>query len=115
MQETAEPVPVEREPHHTWIFQNQYVRVLDVVLAPGESTLFHTHSHDSIAVQLTDATVQEQMLEREWRPALRLLPSDSRYMQGANAPYTHRVKNVGSTPFHVIDIELLGEGEPNKR
>jgi len=35
-------------------------------------------------------------------------------MQGAHAPYTHRVKNVGSTPFHVMDIELLGENEPSK-
>ena len=44
-----EPLPVEQEPHHRWGFQNQYVRVLDVLLAPGDSTLFHTHSHDSIA------------------------------------------------------------------
>ena len=105
----TEPVPVEQEPHHQWIFENQYVRVLDVVLAPGESTLFHTHSHDSIAVRLTDAAVQEQPFNKEWRPASRLLPGDSRYMKGTPEPYTHRVKNVGSTPFHVIDIELLGD------
>jgi len=109
-----EPVPVEQEPHHRWIFENQYVRVLDVVLAPGESTLFHTHSHDNIAVRLTDSTVQEQPLDKEWGPPSKILPGDSRYMQGAHAPYTHRVKNVGSTPFHVMDIELLGENEPSK-
>jgi quercetin dioxygenase-like cupin family protein len=103
----TEPVPVEQEPHHQWIFENQYVRVLDVVLAPGESTLFHAHSHDSIAVRLTDAAVQEQPFNKEWRPASRLLPGDSRYMKGTPEPYTHRVKNVGSIPFHVIDIELL--------
>jgi quercetin dioxygenase-like cupin family protein len=40
---------VEQEPHHRWGFQNQYVRVLDVLLAHGDSTLFHPHSHDSIA------------------------------------------------------------------
>jgi len=34
----TEPVPVEREPHHRWTFEDQYVRVLDVVLASGEST-----------------------------------------------------------------------------
>ena len=38
MRGETEPVPVEREPHHRWTFENQYVRVLDVVLAPGEST-----------------------------------------------------------------------------
>ena len=102
-----QPVPVDQEPHHRWIFENQYVRVLDVVLAPGESTLFHTHSHDNVAVRLSDSTVQDQPFGKEWRPASRLLPGDSRYMQGTQTPYTHRVKNVASTPFHVIDIELL--------
>jgi beta-alanine degradation protein BauB len=105
----SQPVPVEQEPHHRWIFENQYVRVLDVVLAPGESTMFHTHSHDSIAVRLTDSTVQEQPFGKEWRPASRLLPGDSRYMQGAQRAYTHRIKNAGSTPFHVIDVELLSD------
>jgi beta-alanine degradation protein BauB len=61
----TEPVPVEQEPHHRWIFENQYVRVLDVVLAPGESTLFHTHSHDSVGVRLTDASAQEQPFNKE--------------------------------------------------
>jgi quercetin dioxygenase-like cupin family protein len=107
--QASEPVPVEQEPHHRWIFENQYVRVLDVVLAPGESTLFHTHSHDSIAVRLTDSKVQEQPADGEWKPASRVLPGESRYMEATNKPYTHRVKNIGNTPFHVIDIELLGE------
>jgi hypothetical protein len=38
---------------------------------------------------------------------LNLMPGNVRYAEGANTPYTHRVTNVGSTPFHVIDIELL--------
>jgi hypothetical protein len=105
----TEAVPLEQEPHHRWMFENQNVRVLDVVLAPGESTLCHTHSHDSIAVRLTDASAQEQPFNKEWRPASRLLPGDSRYMKGTPELYIHRVKDVGSTPFHVIDIELLGD------
>lgn len=107
--QASEPVPVEQEPHHRWIFENQYVRVLDVVLAPSESTLFHTHSHDSIAVRLTDSQVQEQPAHGEWRPASKMIPGESRSMEGTKRPYTHRVKNVGNTPFHVIDVELLGE------
>jgi quercetin dioxygenase-like cupin family protein len=105
----TEPIPVEREPHHRWIFENQYVRVLDVVLAPGQSTLFHTHSHDSIAVRLTDSTVREQPFGKEWRAPSKLLPGQSRYMQGTQEPYTHRIENIGKTLFHVIDIELLGD------
>jgi hypothetical protein len=83
------------------------VRVLDVLLASGESTLFHTHSHDSIAVQLSEASIQQQVFEKNWQPALKLIPGNVTYAEGAKAPYTHRVKNVGSTTFHVVDIELL--------
>jgi quercetin dioxygenase-like cupin family protein len=104
---SSQPLPVEQEPHHRWEFQNQYVRVLDVLLAPGESTLFHTHSHDSIAVRLTEATVQEQVFGKEWRPPSKVMPGYVRYVESTESPYTHRIRNVGTTPFHVIDIELL--------
>jgi len=101
-----EPVPVQQEPHHHPIFQNQYVLVLDVVLAPGETTLFHTHSHDNIAVHLNQAQVQAQRLGEDWQPATQDVPGRVNYAEGAKAPYTHRIKNVGTTTFHVIDIDL---------
>jgi hypothetical protein len=58
-------------------------------------------------VQLSEATIQQQVFEKNWQPALKLLPGNVRYAEGANTPYSHRVKNVGPTSFHVIDIELL--------
>ena len=102
----SEPVPVQEEPHHHWVFENQYVRVLDVVLAPGESTLFHTHSHDNIGVHLSDALVQGQRLGQDWQPASMDLPGKVNYTK-AKTPYSHRIKNVGTTTFHVVDIDLL--------
>jgi hypothetical protein len=35
-----DPVPVEQEPGHRLVFANQYVRVLEVIVAPGETTPF---------------------------------------------------------------------------
>jgi beta-alanine degradation protein BauB len=102
-----EPVPVQDEPHHRPVFQNQYVLILDVVLAPGETTQFHTHSHDNIAVHLSDAPVQAQRLGEDWQPASQDVPGRVNYAEGAKAPYTHRIKNVGTTTFHVIDIDLV--------
>jgi quercetin dioxygenase-like cupin family protein len=102
-----EPVPVDEESHHRWTFENQYVRVLDVLLSPGECTLFHTHSHDNIAVRLTNARVQQQAFSKDWQSAVSVAPGDVSYTEGTQRPYTHRVKNVGTTSFHVIDIELL--------
>lgn len=104
---SSQPLPVERESYHRCVFQNQYVRVLDVTLAPGEATGFHTHSHDNIPVFVEDATIQQQTFgEPEWKPASKVSAGEAWYVKG-NPPYTHRTKNSGTTPFRVIDIELL--------
>jgi beta-alanine degradation protein BauB len=95
------------EPHHKWKFQNQYVLVTEVTLAPGESTYFHKHAHDNISVQLSAGTIQIQLLGKNWQPPVELKPGMVRYIPGDEHPYTHRVKNVGKTTFRVIDIELL--------
>ena len=107
VQEPDSPIPVQDEPHHHWIFENQYVRVLDVVLPPGESTFFHTHSHDNVAVRLSQATIQKQDWGKNWDPPSSMLPGQVTFTAGTKRPYSHRLKNVGATPFRVIDIELL--------
>jgi quercetin dioxygenase-like cupin family protein len=101
------PLPVQDEPHHHWIFENQYVRVLDVVLPPGESTLLHTHSHDNVAVRLSDSIIQKQDIGGTWDNPSKVQPGEVAFSAGAKHPYTHRVKNVGPSTFRVMDIELL--------
>jgi quercetin dioxygenase-like cupin family protein len=100
------PVPVEEEPHHHVILKNDSVMVMHVTLAPGESTLFHTHSHDRVAVELSNATItQQKPNETEGAPEV-TKPGDVT-APATNTPYTHRVHNVGSGVFEVLDVELL--------
>ena len=104
---TAEdPVPVEQEPHHHIIFENQYVRVLDVVVKPGETTLFHKHSLDNVPVILTNADNRTQFAGKDWAPTPAKAESVG-FIPGSTKPYVHRINNQGSTVFHVIDIEVL--------
>ena len=104
---TAEdPVPVEQEPHHRVIFENQYVCVLDVVVKPGETTLFHKHSLDNVPVILTNADNRTQFAGKDWGPTPAKAESVG-FIPGAAKPYVHRINNQGSTVFHVIDIEVL--------
>jgi len=103
---TDDPVPVEQEPHHRVIFENQYVRVLDVVVKPGETTLFHKHSLDNIPVILTGADNRTQFAGKDWAPTPAKAESVG-FIPGAAKPYVHRINNQGSTTFHVIDIQLL--------
>jgi quercetin dioxygenase-like cupin family protein len=100
------PVPVEEEPHHHLLLKNDSVIVLRVKLLPGESTLFHTHSHDRVAIDLTDTTITLQKLgEHESAPESTkpggVAASESK------GPYTHRVHNTGAVDFEVLDVELL--------
>jgi quercetin dioxygenase-like cupin family protein len=102
----TDPVAVEQEPHHHVVFENQYVRVLEVSVRPGETTLFHRHSLDNVAVQLSDTTIKRQSAGGDWDTSPAKEGSVS-FIAGAATPYVHRIANIGSTVFHVLDVEIL--------
>ena len=83
----TDPVAVEQEPHHHVVFENQYVRVLDVVVNPGDTTLFHKHSLDNIAVQLSDANIKRQFPCEDW-VATPAKEGSVGFVAGTRTPYT---------------------------
>lgn len=107
------PVPVDREPYHRTLFQNNFVRVLDVQIPPGQITKYHIHASPLITVFLLDARTSAQILGEAPGPVS---------SQGAvpnlgdnwnqSLPYTHRVKNVGSVSSHGILAEWLAPAGP---
>jgi quercetin dioxygenase-like cupin family protein len=102
----TDPVAVEQEPHHHVIFENQYVRVLEVVVDPGDTTLFHKHSLDNVAVQLNDAVIKRQFPGEDW-VATPAKEGSAGFVAGTKTPYVHRISNTGATVFHVLDVEIL--------
>jgi quercetin dioxygenase-like cupin family protein len=100
-------IPVEQEPHHHVLLENQYVRVLDVQIPPGDCLLFHTHSYDNLSVRISGGLVQNQMQGSEWPAATEVKPGAVVFAEAANKPYTHRVRNLGPSTYHVVDVELL--------
>jgi quercetin dioxygenase-like cupin family protein len=102
------PVPVANEPRHHLKFQNEYVRVFDVVVPPGDTTLFHIHSNDYAFASIGDATLKAEVMGSQ--PAdLILKDGETRFTKG---PITHRVTNVARTPFRNITIEILKSPGP---
>lgn len=97
------PVPVREEPHHHLKFENNFVRVFDVVVPPGDSTLFHIHEKDYTFVTLGEAVLKTQLLGKE--------EQDLNVKNGAvgftRATITHRVRNVGTSLFHNLTVEIL--------
>ena len=100
------PVPVEEEPHHHLVLKNDSVMVLRVKLLPGESTLFHTHSHDRVAIDLSDATITRQKPGEPESAPEATKPGDVAALV-SNGTYTHLVHNASSVLFEVLDVELL--------
>jgi quercetin dioxygenase-like cupin family protein len=101
------PVPVDKEPLHHVVLKNESVMVMHLVLPPGERTLYHTHSHDRVAVNLSSTSITQQKLgEAEGAPTTSA-PGTFSAMTLEGSAYTHRVHNVGAMPFDVIDVELL--------
>jgi quercetin dioxygenase-like cupin family protein len=105
-QQTTAPVPVEQEPLHKVMFQNDSVIVMHLVLPTGKSTQYHIHSHDRVAIGLSNTSIRQQKINESEEPATPTKIGDISALT-LNDPYTHRVHNVGKEPFDVLDIELL--------
>jgi quercetin dioxygenase-like cupin family protein len=105
MAQTA--VPSDEDPLHKTIFKNSDLLVLRVVIPPGKTTEFHTHSRDAIAVRLSDAETKMQEPGKEPGSSRTHHPGDVSANDYAKQPYTHKVINSGATDFVVLDIEAL--------
>lgn len=103
----TEPVPVQLEPHHHLVFQNQYVRVLDVFFPLGEVSLFHTHSNDNVSIPISGDKSQAQPQGGAWSEPSDVRPGAVGFRKAHGQAYTHRVRSAGKLPFHVIDVEIF--------
>jgi quercetin dioxygenase-like cupin family protein len=112
-QESSAPVPVavENEPLHHVVLKNDSIVVLHLTLPPGVRTLYHTHTHDRVAVNLSTTSITQQTLGENEGPASPSAPGNISVYTLAGNSFTHRVHNIGSSPFDVIDIELLHRPE----
>jgi len=95
----ALPKQTGREP----VLENDRVRVFRLSLAPGESTNMHTHPLPGLAVSLSSAEIEIAPEGKGNADRLKVTAAEVRWRAGA---VTHAIKNVGSTRFEAVDIEL---------
>ena len=101
------PVPVENEPLHHIVLKNESVVVIHLTLPPGERTLYHTHTHDRIAIPLSSTSITQQVLNEKEGPPSRSETGTFSALTLAGSSYTHRVHNLGVVPYDVLDVEVL--------
>jgi hypothetical protein len=109
-----EPMPVREEPRHHVAFQNQYLRLLDVWLPPGDTTFFHIHEIPSLFVVLSKTLTSSQVKGESWvQGTFTSEPGYVWYNDFKKGPLIHRVCNADTIPFHVMDIEILSNSNKN--
>jgi quercetin dioxygenase-like cupin family protein len=107
-------VQVSKEPRHKNVLENKYVRLLNVKLQPGDTTLFHIHSTPSVFVHFTNTVVCSQIKGKEWATA-KNSEGNASYRSFVNDTLVHRVSNCDTVPFHVTDVELLSSFDINTK
>ena len=97
--DALDPIKVAGDTHKL-AFENAFVRVLDVNLPPGKVEHRHRHPH-GMSVYLTDWTARVTV--DGGKPELRPRKAGSFAWSEA---VVHTVENAGSTPGHILRIEL---------
>jgi len=93
---------------HRKLFENDYVRYLEVVIRPGEFVPVHTHRWSSVIyVQSTSDFIRRDGEGRvlfDSRNAGALLKTPAVEWVGPLAP--HSIENVGTSVVHLLTVEL---------
>lgn len=102
--DTSKVIQVRLEPRHRDVVDNEWVRILDVHIPPGDTSLFHKHSTPSIFLVLSNTKTGSQALIE---PRKRTFSKENIWFEDfTDTPRIHRVWNEDTVPFHTIDIEL---------
>jgi predicted metal-dependent enzyme (double-stranded beta helix superfamily) len=106
-EEDYEPVGVAGN-HHLVRFENEDVRILEVVIAPGDTVPFHQHTMDSVFVTLQPAALvfrdlEGNIIKEVDRSDFTDLPD---YDARTAAPAPRSVENIDSITMKAIRIEL---------
>jgi hypothetical protein len=103
--------PVTEDPSHKRLLFTAHLRMFDVTVAPGGSTLDHSHDHDLVTVAVSQATLRTRASGGDWsapRPVASGAVDVASYT-GASA--VHRIENVGTTPYRAFAIENLRDAK----
>lgn len=110
-------VPVHQEPRHRLLHEIGPMRVLDVQILPGDTTLFHRHDTPITYVTIGTSTTDSRSLGGEWAGTVPREPPPGTVgevravLTYAERPVTHQVTNVGRTLFRLIAVPHAGPGQ----
>jgi hypothetical protein len=102
----AAQITVHQEPHHKIIFENEYVRLIDLTLRPNDLTLEHTHSIASAVVFLTHSKVA---IKDAGKPPVvtEFEPGNTVFRNYGEKPVLHTVWIEDTSVFRCLVAEMV--------
>jgi hypothetical protein len=106
----AAQISVHEEPHHKIIFENEYVKLIDLTLRPNDTTLEHTHNIASVVVFLTRSKVA---IKDAGKPPVitEVAPGNTVFRNYGEAPVLHTVWIEDTGVFRCLVVEIM-QDEP---
>jgi hypothetical protein len=110
-------IPVHEEPRHKLVYEGGGLRVLDVQIAPGDTSLYHLHATPILYTNISPSRTIEQLVGGDWPPPG--TPPILRWVAGGTLsdtiytvrPKAHRVTNIGDRLFRLIGVVTM-DGTP---
>ena len=100
-------VQVRDEPRHHNVFENEFVRILDVHLGPNDTTLYHLHNTPSVFIIFTNTNLGSQLIGGQPQKGANINGMVS--YDSLSTPRIHRVWNEDTGWFHIMDVELTSK------
>jgi hypothetical protein len=98
-------IPIEKEPHHKVVFENQVVRVIDLVVPPHDTTLLHTHNAASVVIFLSASSFA--IRNPKQAPAVTQVKlGDIVYRDYDKKPVAHTVWSADTSVFRCLVVEM---------
>lgn len=98
-------IPVEKDPFHKIVFENESVRILNLVVAASDTTTDHTHRAGSVVIFLTKSSLAIQNHGKS--PVVtNVSPGDVVYRPYDETPVTHKVWSADGSVMRCLVIEI---------
>jgi quercetin dioxygenase-like cupin family protein len=102
---------VNEDPSHKRLLFTAHLRMFDVTVAPGSSTLDHSHDHDLVTVAVGQATLRTRPSGGDWSDPRPVASGAVDLASYTGASAVHRIENVGTTPYRAFAIENLRDAK----
>ena len=106
----SDAVPAAQEARHHVIFADEALRVMRVLIPPGDYTRWHTHTHDFVITVLKGSSTRSEEAGESRAVLGEMVTNTVLFAPYAQKALTHQVHNTSTWLNHQLAFEILTPG-----